>query len=331
MLAAFPGPVAPGWAADLTAAGIGGFVLFGTNVVDPDQLAALTASLHTIRPDVLIAIDEEGGDVTRLWHRDGSPYPGNGALGAIDEPALTEATYAALGSELARAGIDVDLAPTADVNSSAENPVIGTRSFGDDPALVSRHTMAAVKGLQSAGVAACAKHFPGHGATTADSHLELPTVDATPELLAARDLPPFEGATAAGTQAVMTAHIRIPSLTGEAPATFSPAALRLLRQQVGFGGVVITDALEMQGAARYSDGSANGAVLALIAGADLLCIGSRVELAEVDACVTAVLDAVADGRLPLERLQEASDRVAALSAWLAAHRVPAAPVDDELG
>ncbi|HEY1489011.1 MAG TPA: glycoside hydrolase family 3 protein [Micromonosporaceae bacterium] len=331
MLGAFHGPVAPDWAHQLIAAGIGGYVLFGSNVVEPDQLASLCSSLHSVRPDALLSIDEEGGDVTRLWHAGGSPYPGNGALGAIDDPELTGAIYAALGAELARVGIDLNLAPTVDVNSSVENPVIGTRSFGSDPALVARHSAAAVIGLQEAGVAACAKHFPGHGATTADSHLELPTVDATPDLLAARDLPPFEAAAAAGSQAIMTAHIRIPSLTGDAPATFSPAALSLLRERIGFEGCIITDALEMQGAARFAGGHAAGAVLALMAGADLLCIGSRVTAEDVEATVAAVIDAVNDGRLPLTRLEQASERVARLAAWVSSHQVPGRPIDSDIG
>jgi len=322
LLAAFDGPIVPGWALDLVAEGLAGHVLFGNNIIDPPQVAALCAALRAARPDVVIGIDEEGGDVTRLGHVDGSPYPGNGALGVIDDPALTTAIYRAIGADLAAVGIDLDLAPTIDVNTASDNPVIGTRSFGADPTLVARHAVAAVLGLQDAGVAACAKHFPGHGATTADSHLELPTVDADLDTLLTRDIPPFAAAAAAGIQAIMTAHIRIPLLTGEAPATFSPAALEILRTRIGFRGVIITDALEMQGAARFAGGAAPGAVLALIAGADLLCIGSRVTAESVEEIVAAVIEAVADGRLSRARLEEAVERNQRLAAWTRATRSP---------
>ncbi|PWU61351.1 glycoside hydrolase, partial [Micromonospora globispora] len=250
LLAAYPGPVPPDWAVDLLTDGLAGHTLFGTNIHDPAQVAASTEALRAGRPDVIIAIDEEGGDVTRLAHATGSPYPGNAALGAVDDLGLTRQVYAAIGAELAALGITIDLAPTVDVNTADENPVIGTRSFGADPARVAAHSAAAVAGLQSAGVAACAKHFPGHGATVADSHYELPTVDVSPAVLRERDLPPFAAVIDAGVRAIMTAHIRVPPLTGDGPATFSRAVLvDLLRVEYGFTGTVITDALEMKGAA----------------------------------------------------------------------------------
>ena len=178
------------------------------------------------------------------------------------------------------------------------------------------HAAAAVTGLQQARVAACAKHFPGHGATVADSHLELPTVDAPLALLRTRDLPPFAAAVEAGTRSIMTAHIRVPELTGDAPATFSPAALvDLLRRDLGFTGVVVTDALEMVGASGYAGGIPAGAVLALAAGSDLLCIGAEVDHALVEATAAEIVAAAGDGRLPRRRLEEAAERVAALAAW----------------
>src|SRR6202042_2722824 len=182
---------------------------FGPNIAGPAQLADLTARLRSAAAEPLIAIDEEGGDVTRIGHLVGSRYPGNAALGAVDDVALTRAVYHAL-------GINVDLAPSVDVNTAADNPVIGTRSFGADTDLVARHAAAAVTGLQAAGVAACAKHFPGHGSTVTDSHYELPTVDVPLEILRRRDLPPFAAVIAADAKAIMTAHIRVPVLTGEA-------------------------------------------------------------------------------------------------------------------
>ncbi len=225
--------------------------LYGLNIDSPEQLAMLTAMLRAAGAEPVIAIDEEGGDVTRIAHRRGSPYPGNAALGAIDDAGLTEAVYAALGADLAALGISLDLAPAVDVNTAADNPVIGTRSFGSDTALVARHAAAAVTGLQSAGVAACAKHFPGHGSTQLDSHQELATVDASLSLLAERDLPPFVAAIAAGVRAIMPGHLRVPELTGDLPASLSPAALTgLLRGELGFTGVIVSDGLEMRAVGR---------------------------------------------------------------------------------
>ncbi|GAA1632075.1 glycoside hydrolase family 3 protein [Actinoplanes couchii] len=325
LLAAFPGTTAPDWAGDLLADGLAGHTLFGGNITGPEQVAKLTGQLRSVRPDTLIAIDEEGGDVTRLGHRTGSPYPGNAALGAAGDPDLTRRVYAAIAADLAATGVNLNLAPTVDVNTESTNPVIGTRAFGAGPALVARHTAAAVRGLQSRGVAACAKHFPGHGATVKDSHLELPTVDASLDVLRTRDLPPFAAAVEAGVRAVMTAHIRVPSLTGTGPATFSRAALTgLLRDELGFQGAIITDALEMRGATAFASGIpqatvAGGiplaAVAALSAGADLLCIGAAVDLPLVEAIAAEIALATTDGRLSVHRLEEAATRNAALAAW----------------
>ncbi|MEV1073496.1 glycoside hydrolase family 3 protein [Micromonospora parva] len=332
LLAAYPGPVPPDWAVDLLADGLAGHTLFGTNVHDPAQVAASTAALRAGRPDALIAIDEEGGDVTRLAHATGSPYPGNAALGAIGDVALTRRVYQSIGAELAALGITVNLAPTVDVNTADDNPVIGTRSFGADPVRVAAHSAAAVTGLQAAGVAACAKHFPGHGATVKDSHHELPTVDAALSLLRQRDLPPFAAVVAAGARAVMTAHIRVPALTGADPATFSRAVLvDLLRTEYGFTGTVITDALEMKGAAVAAGGVGPAAVRALSAGADLLCIGARVDAEVVERVAAEIVDALADGRLARARVEEAAGRAADLAAWTRAASGSPAIEDADLG
>ncbi|MDG4767350.1 glycoside hydrolase family 3 N-terminal domain-containing protein [Solwaraspora sp. WMMD406] len=314
LLAAFPGHTPPGWAIDLVGAGLAGHTLFGTNVADPAQVATMTATLRAARPDVLIAIDEEGGDVTRLAHATGSPYPGNAALGAVDDPDLTRAVYRAIGDELATCGINLNLAPTVDVNTADDNPIIGTRSFGADPARVAAHAAAAVTGLQDAGIAACAKHFPGHGATVTDSHLELPVVDVPLRVLRDRDLPPFAAVVGADTRAIMTAHIRVPALTGDAPATLSPDALTgLLRQEYGFTGVIVTDALEMRGATLAAGGIVPAAVAALAAGADLLCVGARVDQSLVERIAAGIADAITDGTLPVGRVEQAGDRVGALA------------------
>jgi beta-N-acetylhexosaminidase len=198
----------------------------------------------------------------------------------------------------------------ADINTNPFNPVIGVRSFGSDPELVSRHVGAFVTGLQAGGVAACAKHFPGHGATDVDSHLGLPVVPATREQLLEVELVPFRAAIAADTRAIMTAHLVVPAL-GDTPATLSRAHLTgLLRDELGFTGMIVTDALEMQ-AVSATVGMEEGAVLALLAGADALCLGHDIDDGHVARVRAAIVSAVRDGRLEEDRLAAAADRVAA--------------------
>jgi beta-N-acetylhexosaminidase len=327
----FGGRRAPGWVREALHGGLAGVTLFGPNIHDREQLAALTASLRGAAVEPVIAIDEEGGDVTRISHQSGSDYPGNAALGAVDDVALTRAVYAALGADLAVLGINLNLAPAVDVNTEAHNPVIGTRSFGSDPALVARHAAAAVAGMQSAGVAACAKHFPGHGSTMADSHLELATIDAPLSVLRARDLPPFEAAIAAGVRAIMPSHLLIPELSGELPASLSRVALTdLLRGELGFTGVIVSDGLEMR-AVRDRYGIPEAAVQAIIAGTDLLCLGRDQDQLSFLAVKTALVEAARSGRLPGERLEEAAARVDELRAWVATHSGGAAAGQDHGG
>ncbi|MGH8793417.1 MAG: glycoside hydrolase family 3 protein [Stackebrandtia sp.] len=320
LIPGFFGTTAPRWALDLLESGLGGYCVFAYNIVDPEQLAELTAQLRQVNPDVVVAVDEEGGDVTRLHSAAGSPYPGNAALGAVDDLALTASVHRAIGAELAGAGVTLDFAPAADVNVEDDNPVIGTRSFGRDPDLVARHVAAAVTGLQSAGVAACVKHFPGHGATSVDSHRDLPVVDVPLDLLRDRELTPFKAAVSAGVRVVMSGHIRIPTLTGDAPATLSAAAMvDLLRGELGFEGAVVTDAIEMRGVSGQI-GIPEAVVRALAAGCDLICTGGETQkdgpmTALVDEIVDAVVAAVRDGRLPLSRLEDAAARGEALRNW----------------
>lgn len=317
LLPSFPGSVAPDWLLAELDRGLGGVTLFAINgnVADLESLAGLTAQLRA-NADPIITIDEEGGDVTRLAHATGSPYPGNAALGAVDDVGLTEEVYASLGAELAGVGVNLNFAPSIDVNSVADNPIIGTRSFGADPELVARHAVAAVTGMQRAGVAACAKHFPGHGATVQDSHLEMPVVDADLDLLTRRELVPFRAAIAAGVQSIMIGHLDVPALTRGVAATLSkPAITGLLRESLGFEGVIVTDALDMAGASGAL-GIPEASVRSLIAGADLLCLGPHEHAASVHAVTAAIEAAVRDGRLSLERLEDAASRVRALSASL---------------
>ncbi|WP_441250308.1 glycoside hydrolase family 3 protein [Kitasatospora sp. McL0602] len=317
----FVGTTPPEWVRRHLAAGLGSVALFGRNVTDPVQLAALTAALRSENPDVLVAIDEEGGDVTRLEAGSGSSWPGNLALGAIDDPALTRDVARELGRALAECGVNYNWAPSADVNSNPRNPVIGVRSFGADPELCARHTAAWVEGLQSVGVAACAKHFPGHGDTAVDSHLGLPVVDVDVDLLRSRDLVPFKAAIAAGAKAVMTAHIMIPALDQRLPATLSPAVLSdLLRAApadggLGYQGLIVTDGIEM-GAIADTFGMGEGTVLALSAGADAICVGGGLADEEIVLHLRdAIVEAVRSGRLGEERLAAAAERVRSLGSW----------------
>ena len=333
----FPGRSAPRWILEALSRGLAGVTLFGPNIAAPEQVSALTTSLREAASvssgssaDPVIAIDEEGGDVTRVAYADGSPYPGNAALGAVDDVLLTRAVYQAIGRDLAALGINFDLAPCADVLGSADSPAVGTRSFGADTDLVSRHTAAAVTGLQGAGVAACAKHFPGHGRTGTDTHFAMATIEGGLAELRQRDLPPFAAAIRAGTIAIMPSHLRVPELTGDLPATVSAAALGgLLRGELGFTGVIVSDALEMR-ATRDSFGVPGAAVLAVAAGTDLLCLGRDSDEAEYLAVRSALVDAVLDGTISGARLEDAADRVARLRGGLARTRSlgsPAAGLD----
>jgi beta-N-acetylhexosaminidase len=306
LLPGFPGHEPPEWVRRLLEAGLGGVVLYAWNVGDVDQLRALTDALRAERSELVIAIDEEGGDVTRLEAREGSSYPGNWALGVVDDVELTRAVASAMAADLAQAGINLDLAPVVDVNTTADNPIIGVRSFGSDAQRVARHVAAFIEGLEAGGIAACAKHFPGHGDTLEDSHLELPTVDTVSE----EALLPFRSAIDAGVTAIMTAHIRVQD-AGDEPATLSrPLLTGLLRDELGFTGLAITDALEMK-AISATVGVERGAVLALAAGADALCLGHDLGADSVDRIVRAVVEAVQGGMLAEERLAEAASRVAA--------------------
>jgi beta-N-acetylhexosaminidase len=321
----FPGRSAPGWILEALSRGLAGVTLFGPNIAAPGQVSALTTALRAAARslagvDPVIAIDEEGGDVTRVAYADGSPYPGNAALGAVDDVSLSRAVYRAIGLDLAALGINFNLAPCADVLGSADSPAVGTRSFGADTNLVSRHTAAAVAGLQGAGVAACAKHFPGHGRTGTDTHKAIATIEGGLAELRQRDLPPFAAAIRAGTVAIMPSHLRVPELTGDLPATVSAAALGgLLRGELGFTGVIVSDALEMR-ATRDMFGVPGAAVLAVAAGTDLLCLGRDSDEAEYLSVRSALVDAVRDGTIAGTRLEDAADRVARLRGGLARTR-----------
>ncbi|GAA3718729.1 glycoside hydrolase family 3 protein [Nonomuraea antimicrobica] len=309
----FEGTSTPDWLRRALGEGLGGVVLFARNAIDE----RLVRQFRAENPDVVVAIDEEGGTVTRLEVTDGSSFPGNRALGVVDDVELTEQVGRQIGRMLADLDITLNYAPSADVNANPANPVIGVRSFGPTPELVSRHTVAYIDGVQGAGVAACAKHFPGHGDTVTDSHLALPTVHASREVLFERDLPPFRAAIEAGVRVVMSGHLLVPALDPAVPATLSRTVMtEILRDELGFDGMLTTDAIEMRAVAALA---APGEIVvrALNAGVDAICAGLCDEdgLREMRDAIVA---AVRAGTLPEERLAEAAARVRAVSAWYAA-------------
>ena len=308
----FTGVEVPDWLREAHADGLLSVALYGVNATPDDGLGPVCAGVRAALPGVLLAVDEEGGDVTRVHYPRGSSAVGNAVLGRLDDPSLTEAGGAAIARELVALGIGLDLAPVVDVNSCDDNPVIGVRSFGADAGLAARHGAAFVRGLQAGGVAGCAKHFPGHGDTVHDSHLGLPRVEAPVDVLRARELVPFAAAVEAGVACVMTSHVLVPAVDPARPATFSSEVLALLRDELGFDGVVVSDALDMAGASAVT-GVPEAAVRALAAGVDLLCLGSETGAERYRSVHAAVVEAVRSGRLPRGRVAEAARRVRALA------------------
>lgn len=326
LMPGFAGSAPPDWLITEIDRGLGGVCLFGHNIDSVAQTRTLTDALRAAGLP-LVCADEEGGIVSRLGTIAGSRHVGAAALGVADDLSSTREVFAANGADLRSAGIDWDLAPVADVTSDPDNPVIGVRSFGTDPRRVGEHVAAAVQGLHDAGVLACAKHFPGHGDTSVDSHLGLPRIDIDLQTLISRDLVPFVAAVGAGVDAIMTAHIVVPVLD-DAPATTSTAWIRMLRADLGFTGLITSDAMDMRAIAG-TVGVGEGSVRALIAGVDLVGLGNpvlgpsassgEVSVADRDEQIyaevrDAVLEAVRSGRLSTLRLAEAAGRVDTLAA-----------------
>ncbi|MET1018499.1 MAG: beta-N-acetylhexosaminidase, partial [Microterricola sp.] len=313
LLPGFVGTVLPEWLAERLRDGLGGVCLFGMNIESVQQLRALTAAIRAANPHAIIAIDEEGGDVTRLYYDIGSPYPGAAVLGRGDDLEHTENVGRLVGWELRRSGCNLNFAPSIDINSNSDNPVIGVRSFGVEPERVAAHAAAWIRGHQQTGVAVSAKHFPGHGDTAVDSHLSLPVIERSIDELRERELVPFRAAVAAGARTIMSSHILLPQIDPNQPATFSADILQgLLRTELGFDGVIVSDALDMKGASGVH-GIAEAAVRALMAGCDLLCIGTENSDAQMDEIEAAVLAAIGSGRLSAERIDDAAGRVIRLA------------------
>ena len=329
LMLAFRGRTVPAFlAARLAAAPVAGFTLFRhLNVRSPGQVLALTEALQAgarRRPGsdglpILIATDQEGGQLLALgegW----TPFGGPMAIGAAGDAALAERIGRAIGRELRAVGVNVDFGPCLDVASNPANPSLGIRSFGDDPAAVAALGAAWLRGLQSAGVAATVKHFPGKGQGSVDTHLDLAVVERSRAELEAVELPPFRAAIVAGARMAMSGHLAIPSITGSRtlPSTLAPQVMTgLLRDELAFTGVSITDALDM-GALPQDATQAVDVVAALVAGVDLLLATHR--RASHRRIEAAIVRAAELGVLDLDRLAASQARIDALRGWIASFR-----------
>ena len=303
---------------ELVRRGVGAVLLFARNVAEPGQVAELARSLKAGAPGpLLICVDQEGGRVQRLRPPHWIAWPSMRRLGEIDQQGgldgtngtvIAERVGEMIARELSASGIDVDFAPVLDVDTNPDNPVIGDRSFSRDPRRVARLGVALAQGLERSGVASCAKHFPGHGDTSQDSHLTLPRLAHDEKRLWEVELVPFVAAARAGIASVMTAHVRFETFD-RLPATLSPVALRLLRQDIGFRGCCISDDLEMRA---ISDiwGIPDAAELSITAGCDAVLVSHTLQH-QHDA-IDAIARGARAGPLPRERLAEAASRVEAL-------------------
>ena len=309
-----PGPELSPEAEQLITGGkAGGFILFARQGTDPAVLKALTSRMQRnarererFTPGLVISVDHEGGRVQR-FQEPWTVWPGAMAIGATRSEAYTEGAARAMARELLSVGINMNLAPVADVNNNPANPVIGIRSFGEDAHLVGSLVTAFIRGTQGEGVSAVAKHFPGHGDTDVDSHYALPVVNHDRTRLEEVELVPFRRAIEAGVDAIMTAHVIFPAVaTDNRPATLSSKVLTgLLRDQLGFDGVIVTDAMEMKAIADEW-GIAQGLVLALQAGADALLVTES--FGRHEEFHGLVVKAVQDGKIPMARIDEAVRR-----------------------
>lgn len=320
LLAGYPGSTLPRELLEALASGLAGVIFFRRNIESLAQLAHDCAAIAATRPELppLRAIDQEGGRVARL----GSPIlelPPMRALGELDDPDLTYRLARCLGEQLMALGISLDFAPVLDVDSNPDNPVIGDRAFSADPAVVSRHANRFAEGLHAGGCLSCGKHFPGHGDTHLDSHLALPRVVHDRARLEQIELAPFRAA-APIVPAIMTAHVIFDALDPDSPATLSKTTVTdLLRHELGYDGVIVSDDLEM---AAISDRStiAHAAIASLRAGCDLLLVCSK-----LDECLSArdviAAEAAADDDFA-RVLERSAARVDALRARAAAHPLP---------
>ena len=287
---------------------LGGIILLARNVESPEQVAEVAREAQSLAKEtpLWVSVDQEGGRVARLR----SPFtiwPPMLALGRSGDERLAARFAKALAAELRAVGISLDYTPVLDINSNPANPVIGDRSLGDKPEDVARLGRIVIETLQAEGIAACGKHFPGHGDTGIDSHFDLPVIEHPPDRLEAVEFVPFKTAIEARVACIMSAHILVPSLDEERPATLSPAIVDgVLKKKLGFDGLVLTDDIGMKAiSARYSTAEATVAAIAAGCDAVLLCGG---EQEPQFAALEAVVHAVEQGTLPLDRVEDAMSR-----------------------
>ena len=290
---------------------IGGVIFFARNIVSPQQVLELSREARTLARDIplWISVDQEGGRVARLKDPF-TRWPPMIALGRAPEgqaEALARRFAAALATELKAVGINLDFAPVLDVHTNPKNPVIGDRALGERADQVARLGRAIIETLQDTGLAACGKHFPGHGDTSTDSHHELPIVEQPPERLREVEFVPFKAAIQAGVASIMTAHVLIPAVDGERPATLSPALVDgMLKQELGYGGLVLSDDLEMKAISeRYAPGEAAAAAIAAGCDAFLVC-GANADTHV--AAIEGVIRAVEAETLSIMRVEDALAR-----------------------
>jgi len=288
----------------------GGVILFTKNVKSRGHLTELNRSLLELngKIPILISVDQEGGIVVRPNFPDMHLSPGNMPLGKIGDPGLVEELAAISGLEIRELGFHLNYAPVADVDSNPDNPIIGVRSFGDDPEMVGEMAVAAIRGYRAAGIASCVKHFPGHGDTSFDSHILLSRVDAPLKRLEKVELPPFKKAIDEGVDSVMTAHVIYPALDeSELPATLSKKILTdLLREKMGFKGLIITDSMAMK-AISDNFGTGKAAVMSVQAGSDIVMMLGDFKKQVI--AYRAVLDAVEKGTISQERIDDSVERI----------------------
>jgi beta-N-acetylhexosaminidase len=288
--------------------GLGGVILFARNIAEPEQVAEVCHEAAGLNPDLplWVSVDQEGGRVARL-KAPFTEWPPMATLGRSGDMLLAERFARALASELRAVGISLDFAPVLDIHTNPKNPVIGDRALAETAAEVGKLGAVIVRALQDEGVAACGKHFPGHGDTSTDSHLELPLVEHAPERLRETEFAPFRAAIDAGVATIMTAHVLVPSLDEERPATLSRRIVRdILRNELGFEGVIVSDDLEMKAIAR-AYAVPDAAVMAIDAGCDALLICSGAYDTQA-AALEAIVHAVEEERLPLARVEDALKR-----------------------
>jgi beta-N-acetylhexosaminidase len=288
--------------------GLGGVILFARNVEEPGQVAELARELQSLGDELplWVSVDQEGGRVARL-RAPFTEWPPMATLGRSDDEGLASRFAAALAAELSAVGVTLDYAPVLDIHTNAQNPVIGDRALAQDADTVGRLGGAIIRGLQENGIAACGKHFPGHGDTSVDSHLALPVVEHSPDRIRRVECVPFREAIKTNVAFIMTAHVLVPSFDEENPATLSRTIVHgLLRQELGYDGVILSDDLEMKAIAAMHT-VPDASVQAIEAGCDgvLICAGNIETQA---AALEALIHAVEDERIPYGRIEDALTR-----------------------